>query len=188
MPRAIRVSKVAEYQLVTVDEGRKVADVLQLMEEAKTPFCVVLDANGNLRALLTKEQLEKGDREMAVRSAVVDMPLPIAVEKRTPLNETEAVKNVADQLDRSPLLPGVILVDDNKPISILLRKTVLDLAEALKATERGGYSPLAGDITPLPLPTYRCTYYSDCKFEWFRPEIGIPVPQCPKHHVSLMRV
>ncbi len=133
MPRAIRVPKVAEYQLVTVDEGRKVADVLQLMEEAKTPFGVVLDANGNLLALLTKEQLEKADREMAVRSAVVDMPLPIAVEKRTPLNETEAVKNVADQLDRSPLLPGVILVDHNKPTSILLGKTVLDLAATLMA-------------------------------------------------------
>ena len=45
------------------------------------------------------------------------------------------------------------------------------------------FEPLPGQNTPVPVPTYCCP---QCDYKWSLFFVGVPVPQCPTHHVSLI--
>lgn len=60
------------------------------------------------------------------------------------------------------------------------KQNPLDEANRLKSLDL-----LPGNNTALPLPLFRCPQGD---YEWSRPSVGIPVPQCPSHHIDLIRI
>jgi hypothetical protein len=46
------------------------------------------------------------------------------------------------------------------------------------------YSGLPGDIQPVEADKYRCPKLND--YVWYRPSVGVPVPECPTCHVLLV--
>jgi len=47
-----------------------------------------------------------------------------------------------------------------------------------------GYSPLPGEITPIPLRRFVCPRGD---YDWYQRAAGEPVPQCPSHGIPLER-
>lgn len=47
-----------------------------------------------------------------------------------------------------------------------------------------GYSGLPGDPQPVMADKYRCPKLND--YVWYRPSVGVPVPECPTCHVLLV--
>jgi hypothetical protein len=60
------------------------------------------------------------------------------------------------------------------------KKDQQDEANRLKS-----FDLLVGNHTPLPLPLFRCPQGD---YDWPRPAVGIPVPECPNHHIPLVQV
>jgi len=58
-----------------------------------------------------------------------------------------------------------------------------DLQEEMNPLKSFEFLP--GDTPALPLPLFRCPQGD---YEWARPAVGIPVPQCPTHHIDLIPV
>jgi hypothetical protein len=48
-----------------------------------------------------------------------------------------------------------------------------------------GYAPPPGSHRPPPADLFRCPRGD---FEFLRPDVGSPVPECPSHHGALARV
>ena len=46
------------------------------------------------------------------------------------------------------------------------------------------YSGLPGDTQPVEADKYRCPKLND--YVWYRPSVGVPVPECPTCHVLLV--
>jgi hypothetical protein len=49
----------------------------------------------------------------------------------------------------------------------------------------GDAGPL-GDLSPVTADRYLCPDTSH-DYAWYRPDVGTPVPDCPTHHVPLIR-
>jgi hypothetical protein len=52
-------------------------------------------------------------------------------------------------------------------------------------TVRRGFAGLPGDLLPMHAGKYGCPR-SD--YIWYRPEVGVPVPECPTHHIVLSMI
>ena len=49
---------------------------------------------------------------------------------------------------------------------------------------KGAYSGLPGQTLPVEADKYRGPKLND--YVWYRPSVGVPVPECPTHHVLLV--
>jgi hypothetical protein len=48
---------------------------------------------------------------------------------------------------------------------------------------RADYSGLPGESLPVEADRYVCPVLND--YVWYRPSVGVPVPECPTHRVPL---
>jgi hypothetical protein len=55
-----------------------------------------------------------------------------------------------------------------------------------RAPTRGIFEGLPGDLLPMHAGKYGCPTGRD--YTWYRPDVGVPVPDCPTHHVVLVKV
>jgi hypothetical protein len=55
-----------------------------------------------------------------------------------------------------------------------------------RAPTRGIFETLPGDLLPMHAGKYGCPTGSD--YTWYRPDVGVPVPDCPTHQVVLVKV
>jgi hypothetical protein len=55
-----------------------------------------------------------------------------------------------------------------------------------RAPTRGIYESLPGDLLPMHAGKYGCPTGRD--YTWYRPDVGVPIPGCPTHHVVLVKV
>lgn len=55
-----------------------------------------------------------------------------------------------------------------------------------RAPTRGIFETLPGDLLPMHAGKYGCPTGMD--YTWYRPDVGVPVPDCPTHHVVLVKV
>jgi hypothetical protein len=53
------------------------------------------------------------------------------------------------------------------------------------ARQSDGVPSLGGDIGPVEADRYACPHHD--YVDWYRPDVGTPVPRCPTHDVSLIR-
>ena len=55
-----------------------------------------------------------------------------------------------------------------------------------RAPTRGIFETLPGDVLPMHAGKYGCPTGRD--YTWYRPDVGVPIPDCPTHHVVLVKV
>lgn len=55
-----------------------------------------------------------------------------------------------------------------------------------RAPTRGIYEALPGDLLPMHAGKYGCPAGRD--YIWYRPDVGALIPDCPTHHVVLVKV
>ena len=52
-------------------------------------------------------------------------------------------------------------------------------------TSSKSFEPPAGEVSALEMPIFRCP---QCDYEWRRPFVGMPIRECPVHHISLVQI
>lgn len=54
-----------------------------------------------------------------------------------------------------------------------------------RAATRGLFETLPGDLLPMHAGKFGCP---DGDYSWYRPDVGVPIPACPTHHIVLVKV
>ncbi|MGD0703545.1 MAG: hypothetical protein ABSA02_27135 [Trebonia sp.] len=109
-----------------------------------------------------------------------------------PLDEQIAELLVAAQAGQGTAGRLRDLLRGDEATSAFLEEVLADAPEyrpsrwQRRAPTRGIYETLPGDLLPMHAGKYTCLTGRD--YTWYRPDVGVPVPNCPTHHVVLVKV